>query len=76
MTCNIKSGDIQKLRMVLREFKSHILKSDDYFEMIVDTGCSKVVTPHLTYFVSGSLTKLDKKVAMDAIALLLAATHN
>ena len=59
MTDYIKSASIQKMRVVLEASNIHMLKYDDYFELIFGTGCSKVVTPHLIYFVSGYLTTLD-----------------
>ena len=75
MTGNLKSDFIKKLRVILRESNIHLLKFDYYFELIVDTGCYKVVTPHLTYFVYGSLTKLDEPMSMDGIAGLMFATQ-
>ena len=74
MTSNLKSDAIKKLRVVLEESNIYLLKSDDHFELIVDTGCSKAVTPHLTDFVFGSLTNLYEPMTMDGIAGLLFST--
>ena len=41
----------------------------------METGQSKVFTPHLKYFISGSLNKLDKTMAMDGVSGLLIATN-
>ena len=62
--------------MVLESSKIHLLKSDEYFELIFDTGGSKVVPPRLTDFISGYLTNLDEPMAMGGIVGLLFATHN
>ena len=75
MTGNLNFADIEKLCVVLEASKIHMLKSDEYFELIFDSGCSKVVTPHLTYFVSGSITKLEKLMAMGGIVVLLVFTQ-
>ena len=48
MTGNMKSSAIKNLFVVLEEYKIYMLKSDDYFDLIVETGCSKVVTPNIT----------------------------
>ena len=75
MIGNLKSAAIIKLRVVHESSKIHLLKSNDYFELIVNTGWSKVVTPHLIDFVSWSLTKLDEPMAMDGIVGILVATQ-
>ena len=38
ITGNLKTAAIKKLRVALEASKIHLLKSDDYFELIVDTG--------------------------------------
>ena len=68
MTINIKSASIKKIRVVLEASKIHMLNSNDYFELIVDTRCSKLITPHHTYLVYRYITKLDKTMAMYDIA--------
>ena len=75
MTGNLKSAAIKKLGVLLKAYKIYLLKYNEYFKLIIDTGCSKVVTPHLTDLVSGSLTKLEKLMAMDGIKGLLVATQ-
>ena len=75
MTGNFNSDSIKKLRLVLEASNIHLLKSDDYFELIVYTGFSKVFTPNIIYFVSEYLTNLDKPMAMDGITGLLVATQ-
>ena len=44
MTGNLKSAAIKKLGVLLKAYKIYLLKSNEYFKLIVDTGCSKVVT--------------------------------
>ena len=61
--------------MVLEASMIHLLKSNGGFDLIVDIGCSKVVTSHFTDFVSGYLTKLYKPTAMDGITGLLVAAQ-
>ena len=61
--------------MVLEVSKIHLLNSYDYFELIVDNGLSKVFTPHINYFSSGSPAKLDKPMAMDVISGILVNNH-
>ena len=75
MTSNLKNSAIEKICVVLEASKIHLLKSNDYFELIFDTWWSKVFTPHLTDFVYGSLTKLDEPTVIDIIAGLLVATQ-
>ena len=67
MTGYLKSVSIKKLRVVLEASNIHLLKSDDQFDLIFITGCYKVVTPHLTYIVSGSITISDKPTTIDGI---------
>ena len=59
--------------MVLEASMIHLLKSNGCYDLIVDIGCSKVVTSHFTDFVSGSLTKLYEPMDMDGITGLLVA---
>ena len=75
ITGNINSAAIENLCVVLEASNIHILKYDDYFELIFYTGCPKVVTLNLIDFVSGYLTKLDEPMAMDGIEGFLVATQ-
>ena len=75
MTGNIKSTTIRKKCVVLEASNIHLLKLDAYFEMIFYTMRYNIFTPHLTYFVSRSIPKLDKPMAMYWISGLLFATQ-
>ena len=75
MTGNLKIASIKKLCVVLETSKIHLLKFNKYFELIDFTGCYKIVTPHLTDFASGYLTRLEKPMAMYGIAGLLVANQ-
>ena len=50
MTGILKTSAIERILVVLDAYKIHILKSYEYFGLIVNTVCSKVVTPHLSDF--------------------------
>ena len=71
MTANLRSDAIERLRVVLEASKVHLLHDDDYFELIMDTGCSKICTGHVSDFVKGSLVDLPVPITMDGIAGLL-----
>jgi hypothetical protein len=71
MTANLRTDAIERLRVVLEASKVHLLHDDDYFELIMDTGCSKICTGHVSDFVKGSLVDLPDPIRMDGIAGLL-----
>ena len=50
MIGNLKRAAIKKLSLVLEAYNIHLLNSDNYFELIVKNGRSKLVTPHLKVF--------------------------
>jgi hypothetical protein len=57
--------------VILEASKVHLLRNDDYFELIMDTGCSKICTGHEADFIPGSLVALDTPKSMDGIAGML-----
>jgi hypothetical protein len=71
MTANLKDATIEQLRVVLEASKVHLLQNDDYFELIMDSGCSKICTGHDADFVPGSLVDLHEPMCMDGIAGML-----
>jgi hypothetical protein len=48
MTANLKNESIEQLGVIVEASKVHLLRNDDYFELIMDTGCSKICTSHET----------------------------
>ena len=75
MTGNLKTTATKKFVWYTRHTKNHLLKSGDYFKLIVDTGWSKLVTPNMDEFVPGYLTTMDEPMFMDEISGILIATH-
>ena len=67
-THKLKPDELTRLRHVLETSKTSLITPDDYFELILDSGCSKIVTPHLSDFVPGSLSPLETPLSMDGIA--------
>jgi hypothetical protein len=68
MTANLRTDAIERLRVVVEASKVHLLHDEDYFEVIMDPGCSKICTGHASDFVKGSLVDLDIPITMDGIA--------
>jgi hypothetical protein len=73
MTANLKTAAIECLRVMLDASKVHLLWNDCCFELIVDSGCSKICTGHETNFSPGSLEALKVLLSMDGIAGMLAS---
>jgi hypothetical protein len=67
-TATIQPPALSRLRTVLEASKCHLLSNDDHFELIMDSGCSKSVSPCLSDFVPGSLVDLSVPLTMDGIA--------
>ena len=72
-TRSIQGERLVQLRTVLEESQCHLLHKDDHFEIIIDSGCSKVVSPEKSDFVPGSLVDLPIPLSMDGIAGSLVA---
>jgi hypothetical protein len=72
-TASIQPPALSRLRTVLEASQCHLLSNDDNFELIMDSGCSKSVTPCAADFVAGSLVDLSTPLAMDGIAGQLVA---
>ena len=58
MTGAIKPADISRLKTVLQASQCNLLHQDDHFDLIIDSGCSKIVSPNLNDFIPGSLKNL------------------
>ena len=71
MTANLKTAAIERLHTILEASKVHSLCNDDNFELIMDSGCSKICTGHKTDFIPGSLQPLKVPLSMDGIAGML-----
>ena len=71
MTANLKTAAIERLRTILEASRVYLLCNDDYFELIMDSGCSKICTGHETDFIPGSLKPLTVPLSMDDIAGML-----
>jgi hypothetical protein len=67
-TSTIQPPALSRLRTVLEASQCHLLSKDDHFELIVDSGCSKSVSPCLSDFVPGSLVDLPSPLSLDGIA--------
>jgi hypothetical protein len=67
-TSSIQPPALSRLRTVLEASQCHLLSKDDHFEVIIDSGCSKSVSPCVADFVPGSLVNLPSPLAMDGIA--------
>jgi hypothetical protein len=67
-TSAIQLPALSRLRTVLELSPCHLLTNDDNFELIMDSGCSKSVSPCLADFVPGSLNDLATPLSMDGIA--------
>jgi hypothetical protein len=72
-TSNIQPPALSRLRTVLEASQCHLLSQDDHFELIVDSGCSKSVSPCLSDFIPGSLVDLPSPLSLDGIAGQLVA---
>ena len=68
MTGAIKPADISRLKTVLQASQCNLLLQDDHFELIIDSGCSKIVSCSLNGFIPGSLKNLPIPLAMKGIA--------
>jgi hypothetical protein len=75
ITANLKTAAIERLRVILDASKVHLLRSEDYFELIMDSGCSKICIGHETDFIPGSLEPLKAPLSMDGIAGMLTSHH-
>ena len=64
----IKPVDISRLKTVLQASQCNLLLQDDHFELIIDSGCSNIVSPSLNNFIPGSLKNLPIPLAMEGIA--------
>jgi hypothetical protein len=69
----IRPPELARLRTVLESSNCNLLTHDDNFEIIMDSGCSKPVSPCEADFVPGSFVDLDVPLAMDGIAGQLVA---
>ena len=58
MTGAIKPVDISSLKTVLQASQCNLLLQDDHFELIIYSGCLKIVSPNLNDFIPGSLKNL------------------
>jgi hypothetical protein len=67
-TSALQPPALSRLRTVLETSQCHLLSNDDNFELIMDSGCSKSVTPCAADFIPGSLVDLKTPLAMDGIA--------
>jgi hypothetical protein len=61
------------LRTVLESSSCSLLANNNSFELIMDSGCSKPVSPCKANFVPGSLIDLDVRLTMDEMAGQLVA---
>jgi hypothetical protein len=68
MTGRLKPPDIDRLKTVLEATQCHLLTKDDHFELVIDSGCSKVVSPCIGDFKKGLLKDLPVPLAMEGIA--------
>jgi hypothetical protein len=68
MTGCLKPPDIDRLKTVLEASQCHLLTKDDHFELVINPGCSKVVSPCIGNFKKGSLKDLPIPLAMEGIA--------
>ena len=73
MTKAIKPADISRLKTVLQASQCNLLHQDDHFDLIIDSGCSKIVSPNLNDFIAGSLKNLPIPLAMKGISSQLLA---
>jgi hypothetical protein len=67
-TAAIQSSALSRLRTVLEASQCHLLTKDDTFELIMDSGCLKSVSPCISDFVPESLVDLSTPLSMDGIA--------
>jgi hypothetical protein len=72
-TSAIQPPALSRLWTVLESSLCHLLTNDDNFELIMDSGCSKSVSPCATDFVPGSLNDLETPLSMDGITGQLVA---
>ena len=67
-TRKIQLPALSRLQTVLKSSSCHLLTPDDNFELIIDPGCSKPVSPCEADFIPGSLVDLDVPLSMDGIS--------
>ncbi len=70
-TSNIQPAALSRLRTVLEASQCHMLSKDDHFELIIDSGCSKSVSPCASDFLPGSFVDLPTPLSMDGFLLAL-----
>ena len=58
ITRAIRPADISSLKTVLQASQCNLLLQDDHFELIIYSGCLKIVSPNLNDFIPGSLKNL------------------
>ena len=68
MKGSIKPADISRLKTVPQASQCNLLLEDDHFELIIDSLCSKIVSPNLKIFIPGSLKIPPPPLAMEGIA--------
>jgi hypothetical protein len=66
-TTAIQPPTLSRLHTVLESLPCHLLTRDNKFELIMDSGCSKSVSPCATNFVPGYLVDLTTPLTMDGI---------
>jgi hypothetical protein len=72
-TSTIQPNMLSCLRISLEASPCHLLSKDDHFETIMDSGCSKSISPCILDFVPGSLVDLPIPLSMDGIVGTLIA---
>ena len=66
---------IDQVRAALESTTGLVSQSHSQLGLIMDTGCSKIATPHKEDFIPGSLTPLSTPMGMEGIAGTVVATH-
>ena len=64
MTGAIKTADISHLKTFLQASQCNLLLQDDHFKLIIDSRCSKIVSPSLNDFIPVSLKNIPIPLAM------------
>ena len=64
----IKPVEISRLKTVLQASQCNLLLQDDHLKLIIDSGCSNIVSPSLSDFIPGSLKNLPIPLAMEGIS--------
>ena len=67
ITGAIKPSDISRLKTFLQASQCNLLLQGDHFELTIDSGFSKIVSPSLKFFISGSLQNISIPFAMEGI---------